>query len=235
MSRLLLIAVPNFSVHPDLVQEEKISSIAESFASFEPTAIAIEKNYYVEEEVNKNLDSYLREEFILTYDALEQFSFRTAEQAGLAVLYMVDEIVNMSDPSLDQVFTWVEEYQPSLLKEIISIKQKADAFRTYDDIQGVLEQINSDTYITLIQHLHASINIAGDRYHQVGTAWLKQYFEKNLAIAANLERMIRHEERIIAFVSEETLPLLKNLLKNSNRITLEHPDSYLTRHNSSNE
>lgn len=227
MTHVLLVATPNFSVHPHLLQEEALTSLTEKFSSFEPTAIAIEKNYYLEEEINKNLHAYIEDDFILTYDSMEQFAFRTAKQAELPFLHMIDEVVDMSTPSLDQVFSWAEEYQPELLKEIIAIKKKADRFREEEELARYLAQVNSEEYITLIQNLHASINITGDRHHQVGTAWLKQSFEKNLSIAANIERICFHEERVIVFVSEETLPFLKTLIQNSGRITVSDIGSTL--------
>lgn len=227
MTHVLLIATPNFSVHPQLLQEEALTSLTEKFSSFDPTAIAIEKNYYLEEEINKNLHAYIEDDFVLSYDSMEQFAFRTAKQVGLPSLHMIDEVVDMSTPSLDQVFSWAEEYQPELLKEIIAIKKKADRFREEEELTRYLTQVNSEEYITLIQNLHASINITGDRHHQVGTAWLKQSFEKNLSIAANIERICFHEERVIVFVSEETLPFLKTLLHNSGRITVSDIGSRL--------
>ncbi|SIS48836.1 DUF5694 domain-containing protein [Salimicrobium flavidum] len=227
MTHVLLVATPNFSVHPSLVQEEVLTALSEKFASFEPTALAIEKNYYLEEEINKNLHAYIEDDFVLTHDSMEQFAFRTAKQSDLPSLHMIDELVDMSSPSLEQVFTWAEEYQPELLKDIITIKQKADRFREEENLVHYLTQINREDYLSLVQNLHATLNIVGDRHHQVGTSWLKQSFEKNLAIAANIERLCVHEERVLVFVSEETLPLLKNMIRNSGRVTIEDPLSYL--------
>ena len=227
MSQLLLLGIPNFAIHTHLVQEDHLSSLAESFASFEPTAIAIEKNYYVEDEINKQLQAYINSGATLAYDAMEQFAFRTATKADLPALNMVDEVVDMSNPSLDQVFSWAEEYQPALLKEIITIKQEADRWRKEDSLPKYLKHTNSKAYISLVQNLHASLNIVGDRHHQVGTSWLKQLYEKNLAVAANIERLSGREERIIVFAGEESLPILTHLLNQSGRITLEDPSSYL--------
>lgn len=227
MSQLLLLGIPKFAIHTHLVQEDQLSSLAESFASFEPTAIAIEKNYYVEEEINKQLQTYIHNSASLAYDAMEQFAFRTATKADIPALHMIDEVVDMSNPSLDQVFTWAEEYQPALLKEIIGIKRKADQCRKETSLSRYLKQINSSDYINLMQNLHASLNIVGDRHHQVGSSWLKQMYEKNLAVAANIERLASQEERIVVFVGEETVPTLTHLLNQSGRITLEEPFSYL--------
>ncbi|WP_347861345.1 DUF5694 domain-containing protein [Salimicrobium sp. PL1-032A] len=228
MSRLLLIGTPNFAVQSQLIEEAALSELAISFASFEPTLIAIEKNYYVEEEVNRQLKAYRDNESTLLYDALEQFAFRTASKTDIPTLTMVDEIVDMSNPSLDQVFTWAEEYQPELLKEIISIKRQADQWRDASSLTAYMTRINDPGYIDLLQQLHASLNIVGDRHHQIGSSWLKQWYEKNLSVAANIERLGNQKERMLVFVSEESLPILTDLLAQSGRITLEASSSYLT-------
>ncbi|MBA2176472.1 hypothetical protein H0266_16355 [Halobacillus locisalis] len=225
---ILLVGMFHMTVDPTSVNEEQeeIIRVSEKMKKFEPTKIAVEKSFYVEEEMNKRYQSFLKGDLQLAYDEVEQLGFRIAKAMDHPQLYSVDEIVDMSSPTLEQVFEWAKEHQPELFKNLVSSQQSLQQSITGRSISDKLTYINSAAYQDDLPRIYMKISRIGDRQHQVGVHWLKQWHQRDLAIAANISRIVKNGDRLLVLIGADHLHLLQQFLKDSQDYKLIYASEY---------
>ncbi|MCA0971896.1 DUF5694 domain-containing protein [Halobacillus litoralis] len=220
---VLLVGMVHMAVEPSLVNEhqDEIRKINEALAAFEPNKIAVEKSFYVEEEMNRRYNEFINGQIPPAYDEVEQFGFQIAKKAELPELHAVDEIVDMSTPSLEEVFEWAKQHQPHLFKDIVHTHQELQAESgQHGTFLGKLQAMNEDHYLERMRQLYMKIAKVGDRQHSVGVHWLKQWHHRDLAITANVLRLADPGERILVFTGGDHLHLLKQLISDSQEVNL---------------
>ncbi|WP_101846178.1 DUF5694 domain-containing protein [Halobacillus sp. Marseille-P3879] len=223
---ILLMGTLHLSMDPDIVnhQKDQIQQVVEALKEFKPTKIAVEKSFLIEEELARKFQQYKKGDLIPSYDEVEQFAFPLAHHFDHPAVYPVDEIVDMSSPSLNQVFEWAKEHQPSLFKEILKIQQDLKQIEDTSSLSATLQSINDPHYISQLQRVYMKLTRVGDRQHQVGVKWLKQWHERDLAITANLSRLAEANDKILLIIGSDHLHLIKQFLYDSQDFTLS---SYL--------
>ncbi|RWZ58182.1 hypothetical protein EQV77_10400 [Halobacillus fulvus] len=226
---ILLFGTFHFSMEPQAVNEqmEDILRIVKQLEAYQPTKIAVEKSFLVEEELDRKYRDFQDGKLTLTYDEVEQFAFRLAHALDHPTLYPVDEIVDMTSPSLNQVFEWAKEHQPELFTEIAAIQGKLQEMDTSTSLIERLKTINHPDYIRTLQKIYMKLTLVGDRQHQVGVSWLKQWHHRDLAIAANLARITEPEDRVLMLVGGDHLHLLRQFLHDSGDFSLSDVNDYL--------
>lgn len=227
---ILLVGMIHMAVDPTLVNERKseIEKVCEVLSTFQPTKIAVEKSYYVEEEMNRRYEAYRNGDISPAYDEVEQIGFRIANALSHPCLFAVDEIVEMSSPTIDQVFEWAKQHQPELFQDIMSIYQRLHQKReTTPSFLHKIKTINEEDFLLDLKKVYMKIAQVGDRQHRIGVQWLKQWHHRDLAISANLLQIAQPDERILVFIGEDHLHLLQQLLSDSQNVTLSSIKDYM--------
>lgn len=229
-TEIMLVGTVHMSVDPQafIADQEKVIEIVDQLKAYKPTKIAVEKSYYVEEELNRRYQKFINGSLTLTGDEVEQFGFRLAHHFDHPKLYAVDEIVDMSKPSLDYVFQWCKEYQPQLFEEILKIQKELGKLDDNDKLTSRILTVNSDKYNQLLQQLYMKLTKVGDRSHQIGVRWLKQWHERDLSIAANLSRITVQGDRILLLIGSDHLHLLHHFLEASQDYNIHSPTKYFS-------
>ncbi|WP_245807819.1 DUF5694 domain-containing protein [Halobacillus massiliensis] len=214
---VLILGTSHFAIEPDIVnhQQESIHSLVESLKEFQPTKIAVEKPFLIEGELQRKYEEYCSGGLIPAYDEVEQIAFPLAQHFEHNVLYPVDEVVDMSTPALNQVFEWAKEHQPALFQEIMEVQHHLKERENTDNFLTTLRSINEPAYIKELQRIYMKLTRVGDRQHQVGVKWLKQWHERDLAIAANIARAAEPDDRILVLIGGDHVHLLTQFLKES--------------------
>ncbi|MYL21278.1 hypothetical protein GLW04_15360 [Halobacillus litoralis] len=226
---IMLLGTFHMAVEPEMIHKhsDELSSITASLQEWNPTKIGVEKSFFLEEEINKRLKQFLQGEQAPAYDEVEQIAFPLAEALQQDRLYPVDEMVDMSTPSLDQVFSWAEEHQPELLKEILTIQQSVKQMEDKQTLAGYFRYINDEDYKKQLKRVYMKLTRVGDRQHQIGVHWLKQWHHRDLAMAANILRTAAPGDRILVLVGSDHLHLVERFLKESGDVTIQDVTPYL--------
>ena len=226
---IMLVGMFHMAVDPATVNDEQkeIMALKEKMEKFEPTKIAVEKSFYVEEEMNKRYQSFLKDDLQLAYDEVEQLGFRIAKTMNHPQLHSVDEIVDMTSPTLEQVFEWAKEHQPALFKDLMTSQQKLQQSITGKSTSEKLTFINSTAYHNELRRIYMKISRIGDRQHQVGVHWLKQWHQRDLAIAANISRIVKDDDRLLVLIGADHLHLLEQFLEDSQDYQLISTNQYI--------
>ncbi|RDY72076.1 DUF5694 domain-containing protein [Halobacillus sp. SY10] len=226
---ILLVGTFHMSMNPEMVndQQEEIREIVHSLRKFKPTKIAVEKPFLIEEEMERKYKAFRNNTLTPTYDEVEQFAFRLANEMDLPSVYPIDEMVDMSRPSLNQVFKWAKEHQSSLFKEIMEIQNKLKSMENNKTIRNILHYLNDPDYSKELQRIYMKLARVGDRQHQVGVQWLKQWHHRDLAISANISRIAEKGDRILVFIGGDHLHLLQQFLTDSGDFKVLSAKPYL--------
>ncbi|UOR13399.1 DUF5694 domain-containing protein [Halobacillus amylolyticus] len=216
-------------MEPELVNKQKnnIEQVINTLQTFQPTKIAVEKPFLVEEELDRNYQKYRRGDFSPVYDEAEQFGFPLASHFSHPRLYPVDDIVDMSSPSLNQVFEWAKEHQPDLFQEIIGVQSRLKEMENHSTLIDKLHYLNDPAYIKELQRVYVKLARVGDRQHQIGVRWLKQWHERDLAISANITRLVESDDRLLVIIGSDHLHLLHRFLTDSGDYHIVDPLDYL--------
>ncbi|WP_181350912.1 DUF5694 domain-containing protein [Thalassobacillus sp. CUG 92003] len=226
---LLLCGTFHLAVNPEYVNtsQRDIQNVASTLAEFQPTKIAIEKSFFLEDEINRRYHQYLQDDYQLIYDEVDQFAFRIAKEAGLDSLSTVDENVDMANPSLNQVFEWAKEYQPSLFNEILHVQTRLKEMESGESVLAIMRYRNKPAYRQELQRIYMKLSRVGDRQHQVGVHWLKQWYHRDLAIAANIARISHPDDRTLVLIGSDHLYLLYQFLQETRDFTMHEALDYL--------
>ncbi|GGF24580.1 hypothetical protein GCM10010954_24350 [Halobacillus andaensis] len=219
---VLLMGTLHLAMEPDIVnhQKENIHEVVEALKAFHPTKIAVEKPFLIEEELDRKFAEYNEGNLIPSYDEVEQFAFPLAHYFELPALHPIDEIVDMSKPTLNQVFEWAKEHQTALFKEILDVQKILKEMEDTSSLLTILRSINDPAYISQLQRVYMKLSRVGDRQHQIGVKWLKQWHERDLAISANLSRIAEPNDRILVIIGGDHLHLIRQFLSDSKDFTL---------------
>ncbi|MBX0359201.1 DUF5694 domain-containing protein [Halobacillus sp. Nhm2S1] len=228
---ILLVGTFHMSMNPEMVndQQEEIGEIVHSLKNFKPTKITVEKPFLIEEEMERKYRAFKNNTLTPTYDEVEQFAFRLANEMDLPSVYPVDEMVDMSRPSLNQVFEWAKEHQPSLFKEIMDVQNRLKSMENNETIKNILHYVNDPDYSKELQRIYMKLARVGDRQHQVGVQWLKQWHHRDLAIAANISRLAEKGDRILVLIGGDHLHLLQQFLIDNGDFKVLSAKPYLPR------
>ncbi|WLR47833.1 DUF5694 domain-containing protein [Halobacillus litoralis] len=226
---VLLVGTFHMSMNPEMVneQQEEIREIVHSLKKFKPTKITVEKPFLIEEEMERKYSAFKNNTLTPTYDEVEQFAFRLANEMDMPSVYPVDEMVDMSRPSLNQVFEWAKEHQPSLFTEIMDVQNRLKSMENNETIKNILHYVNDPDYSKELQRIYMKLARVGDRQHQVGVQWLKQWHHRDLAIAANISRLAEKGDRILVLIGGDHLHLLQQFLTDSSDFMVLSAKPYL--------
>ncbi|WP_394219679.1 DUF5694 domain-containing protein [Halobacillus trueperi] len=226
---ILLVGTFHMSMNPEMVndQQQEIQEIIVSLKEFKPTKIAVEKSFLLEEELDRKFKAFKNKTLTPTYDEVEQVAFRLAHELELPTVYPIDEIVDMSSPTLNEVFEWAKEHQPALFKEIMEVQKGLKSMENNETIKTILHYVNDPNYSTELQRIYMKLARVGDRQHQVGVQWLKQWHHRDLAIAANISRIAGKGDRILVLIGGDHLHLLQQFLTDSGDFNVRSVQPYL--------
>lgn len=226
---IMLLGTYHMSVNPEKVndQQNEIKQVVQSLREYRPTKIAVEKSFLLEEELDRKFKMFQQGHLVPAYDEVEQIAFRLADQLDLPGVYAVDEVVDMSAPSLNQVFEWAKMHQPKLFREIMEVQSQLKNSEDNDTITKILHYVNDFSYIKELQRIYMKLTRVGDRQHQIGVKWLKQWYHRDLAIAANIARITENEDRTLVLIGGDHLHLLHQFLSDSGDFQLTPVQAHL--------
>ncbi|MCA0984106.1 DUF5694 domain-containing protein [Halobacillus yeomjeoni] len=226
---IMVVGTTHMAMNPNTVnqQQEEIKSLVESLSRFKPTKIAVEKSFLLQEELDRRYTEFQQGNLTPAYDEVEQIAFRLSALAKHTRVYPVDEVVDMSKPSLEEVFTWAKEHQPHLFKEILDVQATLKTMENDETLLETLKYINHPDYIKELQRVYMKLARVGDHQHQIGVQWLKQWHQRDLSIAANIARIAEPNDRILVLMGGDHIHLLTRFLEDSGDFSLTPALSYL--------
>lgn len=218
---------------PDILSEKRQRELAEMIAAlkrYQPTKIAIESTPEGIGKVNGEYQAYLKGEYRLKADEIDQIAYRLGKELGHKQLWAADTRLDMDfdgimaaaakngqQPLMDRAM----ELGKSAVTEI---GQKRDA----STLGGFFRWLNSPEALMANHRPYLYMAQIGTAADPKGADVLAGWYRRNLLIYGNLVRLIDSpHERILLLIGQGHAKLLSEYIAESPNLRLADPLQYL--------
>lgn len=200
-------------------RQAELDDLVTRLASWNPHRIAVEWPFSRTDSVRAQYSRYLAKALPPNRNEAVQIGFRLASRLGHEAVYPIDDDSRLD---LNDSLRAVEQRRPEFKRmrdSIIAILQKEaeaeNAWMRRSTIREHLLRRNSD------EALHGGNSLgmfggylaSGEGQNYGGSQFLAQWYARNLSMAHNLTRMLRHDvKRILVIVGSGHVAPLRNLL-----------------------
>ncbi len=237
-------------------RQREIAEVVELLTAFQPTRIAVERTPLWQEGIDRQYQAYCRGAFELPGDEVYQLGFRLARRLGHSRVYCVNAWGRHYEPwgDLDAyaqehgearmfetfqhltppVLTYAQEHgQEHPLAEwaphFRALLEHGDWLRTQLTLRELLLRANAEQAIL---QSHGAYLVdwfkIGAGHEYPGVDWVTAWYNRNLRIFANLQRITASpDDRILLIIGAGHLPILRHCVQASPEYELVEVHAYL--------
>jgi hypothetical protein len=221
------IRVEGAGVESDERQRE-IEEVVERLARYRPTRIAVEVDREADDALNSRYQLYRKGERPLGPSETEQIGFRLAERLGHERLYAVDY---RKDENIGAIFEHAAaigeaQFLGRAQAAIGSIMADTERRQKSLTIREILLELNSPAEDSL-HGLYLLVAALGKGDDYKGADLVAVRYERNLKIFANIARIARPDDRIVAIYGSSHGKLLRQFVEESPDLHLVRVEPYL--------
>ncbi len=236
-------------------RQQEIANLFESLARFAPTKIAIEVSQSQQPEIDRDYQAYCRNEFELSANEIHQIGFRLARQLGHERVHCVNAWDRYYDPPIDlETYPWSREsneldalfesrspeaYAKAHGQENVLSQwwphyqvwsQAGDELTDRQTLQETLLRINSERELLRSHGAYLVDAFKVGRGHEyIGPDWVTHWYNRNLRIFANLQRITESpNNRILLIIGAGHVPILRHCVQASPEYRLVEVSDYVT-------
>jgi hypothetical protein len=237
-------------------RQAEIADVVEQLAAYRPTKVAVERRLEQQEETDRAYKAYLRGECELPGNEVYQLGFRLAKRLGHTGVYCVDAWGRYCEPPIDVEAYAVEHgqdyeqlemllaphspeayarehHQEHLLAQWTPRYEKAYAQVDLQKMQRTLQELllgaNAEESL-LRSHGHYLVDSfkVGTGHAYPGADWVTAWYNRNLRIFANLQRITTlPNERLLLVIGAGHVPILRHCTQASPEYQLVEVREYL--------
>jgi len=209
-------------------RQAELRQLVDKLRAYKPTKIAIEAPYGSTAAVEK-YQQYLRWQYELTADEVDQIAFRLGKELGHSTVYPIDwrndmdisgvmefaakndqpQIAKGFETAMGAIGAWQKQLQGKSILDMYRIENDPE-------LQGKMQAM----YVRMVEVGKDSVYKGAD----VVTSW----YERNLKIAANILRTARDpNDRVLVLIGNGHAYYLNEILGHSPSVRLEMASTYL--------
>jgi hypothetical protein len=218
---------------PDALSEKRQREITEmvaALAKYQPTKVAVESTPAGIGKLNERYQAYLKGEYQLKADEIDQIAFRLAKTLGHKQLWAADTKLDMD---FDGVMGAAGKHgQQALMDKAMGLGKTAveeiNRKREASTIGGFFRWLNSPELLAASHRPYLYLAQIGTADDPKGADVLAGWYKRNLLIYGNLVRLIDSpNERIFLLIGQGHAKLLSEYVSESPNLRLEEPSKYL--------
>jgi hypothetical protein len=218
---------------PDILTEKRQRELTEMIAAlkrYQPTKIAIESTPERIGKINGEYQAYLKGEYKLTANEIDQIAYRLGKEVGAKQLYAADTKLDMDFDGI-MAAAAKNRQQPLMDKAmefgksaVMEIGQKRDA----STLGGFFRWLNSPEALMSNHRPYLYMAQIGTAADPKGAEVLAGWYKRNLLIYGNLVRLIDSPgERILLLIGQGHAKLLSEYVAESPNLRLTDPLQFL--------
>ena len=211
-------------------REHEIKKVLERLKVYQPTKIAVEVEVKKQDQLNREYQDYVNNNFTLPINEVYQIGFRLAKEMGHKMIYPIDWMEVLPEQrSYGMVMEWAEEHQPDMYRFLVEEVIPRNNFNPEElSILEMYKKFNDPKQIKLNHEVYMHFARIGEGENYVAMDWLRWWYQRNLIIYSNLTKLIEHEkERIFLVIGFDHLHTVNQFLEESNIFEVEYANSYL--------
>ncbi|HEY2295402.1 MAG TPA: DUF5694 domain-containing protein [Thermoanaerobaculia bacterium] len=218
---------------PDILTEKRRRELADVIAAlkrYQPTKIAVEVTPAGIGKLNASYQAYLKDEYQLQGDEIDQLAFRLARELGHKQLWSADTRMDMD---FDAVMAAAAKngQQPLMAQAMEAGKsgvQEMNQKRDAGTIGALFRWLNSPEMLAASHRPYLYLAQIGSAEDPRGAEVLAGWYKRNLLIYGNLVRLIESPgERILLLIGQGHAKLLSEYVAESPNLRLADPLQYL--------
>lgn len=194
-------------------KQAEIRAVVDALADFRPTKIAVEHVPSTALQLDSLYDAYRSGRHQLSRNETQQLGFRLAARFEHPRVYPID---HRGEFPFDAVMEYAALHDPAFVtfvqEELTRITAEGNRQQTENTVGEILQMMNESASLagghgSYVRFARVG---AGDRY--VGAALLSNWYERNIHIFANLQRIAEPGDRILVIVGGGHVPILRELV-----------------------
>jgi hypothetical protein len=209
-------------------KQAEILDVVEALARFGPTKIAIEHLPSAAPQVDSLYDAYRAGRHVLTRSESEQLGFRLAERFEHPRLYPIN---HFADSPFGAMMAYAEEHDPTFLtwaeEEMTRAAEQSNRWQREHTIGEILRMTNEPEDLAADHGVYMRFARVGAGDTFVGADVAAKWYERNIKIFANLQRIAEPGDRILVIYGSGHAPILRALVTADRDMTLVEPLEYL--------
>jgi hypothetical protein len=193
-------------------RQAEIRELIEKLATFGPTKIAVEQTPESAPQLDSLFQAYRSGTHELSRNEVQQLGFRLAARLDHARIYPID---HHGEFPFGAVMEYAQEHDPSFVDfvhaELARITAESNR-RQREHTIGQILRLSNDPKELAADHgsyLRFARVGAGDSY--VGADLLSKWYDRNIRIHANLQRIVEPGDRVIVIIGSGHAPILREL------------------------
>jgi len=209
-------------------KQAEIKQVIEALSRFRPTKIAVEVRADRASRLDSLYAAYRAGRHTLSRSEVQQLGFRLAGHFGHPRLYPVD---HLGDFPFDAVMQYAQEHDPAFVQRVqrvtAEITAEENRLQQQKSIAAILNLENDPARIQQGHALYMEFARvgAGDTY--VGADLLAKWYERNIRIFADLQRIAQPGDRVIVIFGAGHAAILRELIASDPRLELIDAGEYL--------
>jgi hypothetical protein len=209
-------------------KQAEILGVVEALARFRPTKIAIEHLPSAASQVDSLYDAYRAGHHVLTRSESEQLGFRLAERFEHPRLYSIN---HFADSPFGAMMAYAEEHDPAFLtwaeEEMTRAAEESNRRQREHTIGEILRMSNDPENLAADHGVYMRFARVGAGDTFVGADVAAKWYERNIKIFANLQRIAEPNDRILVIYGSGHAPILRELVTYDRDMDLVDPLEYL--------
>jgi hypothetical protein len=209
-------------------RQAEILSVVESLARFRPTKIAVEASPASASRLDSLYEAYRSGRHELSRNETQQLGFRLAAMHEHSGVYAVDY---RNDFPFGALLEYAGDHDPEFLTFVEEERERLAAEENRQQRENtVAEILRQDNDPEALADRHAIYMRfarvgAGDTY--VGAELLTKWYERNIHIFNNIQRLAQPGDRILLIIGGGHAPILRELADSDPELVLVDPLPYL--------
>lgn len=194
-------------------RQAEIQAVVDALARFRPTKIAVEHEPALAPRLDSLYHAYRSRQHELSRNETEQLGFRLGAMFEHPRVYPID---HRGEFPFGAVMEYAQVHDPSFValanEELARIAAESNQRQRDNTIGEILRLSNAPTELAEGHGLYMRIAPvgAGDTY--VGAGLLSKWYERNIHIFANLQRVAEPGDRILVIIGSGHAPILRELI-----------------------
>lgn len=243
----------NFDVFAARRQAE-IAEMVNQLARFQPTKIGIERTQNQQAETDQEYKAFVDGAFALSADEIHQIGFRLAKQMQHERVHCINAWDRYYEPAIDfETFLLthsVEEIDASFEKHSPEAQAArfgqthlidqwwpafVEEFKQFDatieqkSLKEILRGGNTEANLLKSHGMYLVDGFKiGSGHEYIGADWTTHWFNRNLRIFANIQRITQPADRILVLIGSGHVPLLRHCAQASPEYELIEVGDYLS-------
>lgn len=200
----------------DVLSAEKqaeILAIAESLRSFQPTRITVEYKPDMAVHLDTLYTAYRAGEHELGRNEVEQLGFRLAAMFEHPRVYPID---HGGEFPFGEMMEYAQEHDPAFVEfvgeEIERITEEMNRQQREYSIGKILRLSNDPDKLAQDHGIYMRFARVGAGDSYVGAGLISKWYERNIHIFTNLQRITRPGDRVIVIIGSGHAPILRELV-----------------------